>query len=106
MAADDLKVKLRCMHDGVELAAARVEFSPRPHVVLEFTLKVGRAAAGTLYVDSANINPMLAASEHVADLNTALSAFKDAMERIFLKHQGVMTGAPDVDEEPQDPIEV
>ena len=100
------RMKLRCLHDGVSLAVARVEFDPRPHVVLEFTLKVGRAAAGVIYVDSANINPMLAAPEHVRELNEALNSFKDAMERIFISHQGVMDCDVGTKEELQDPIEV
>lgn len=104
--AGEVKTKLRCLHDGVELTGATLEFDPRPHVVLEFTFKVGRAAAGKLYVDSANINPMTASSEYVAEMNDAISAFKGAMLRVFTRYLGVMHTTSDVDEEPEDPVQV
>ncbi len=102
----EVKKKLRCLHDGVELAGATLEFDPRPHVVLEFTFKVGRAAAGKVHVDSANINPMTASREYVEEMNQAIAAFRDAMMRIFQRYVGIMADASDVDEEPEDPIQV
>ena len=97
---------MRCRHDGIGLVAATVEFSPTLHVVLEFTLKVGRVAAGTLVVDSANINPMTAPPEYVKALNDTLTGFKSAMEDIFVRHGGVLQSEHLMAEEGSEPVEL